>query len=473
MKYIQNNKYIISAILSLFLSFIFCIPNKTIFKVNGDEKSTVLWNEKYHELGAQAKRCSFVYCQRIKKEIKITGNVDTSKIGEYTINYSLKYKGKKYSIQRKVVVTEKEAPVIELVGQKELVCQGKKYVEQGFTAKDNYDGDITDKVIVKELKDGIHYSVTDSAKNKTEVIRKRSYEDNEMPVIKLKGDETIYISQGKTFTDPGFSAFDNCDGDLTKKVVAKENVNTNKTGDYRITYSVSDSVGNTTFKERKIVVYSFDTTNKEAYITALNQYIKEKNYKVSIIYYNLDSKYIYKYNENKVYYGASLIKTLAAMYAYEKMDVTDKLRTYIKPMIEKSNNQAYLNLESIIGFNNLKNYGLSLGAKYTLVGGDEFGDTTAEDQLVYWLHLYEIINSHKLKNEIKGYFINDFHKHLNFDGAPTIMHKYGYYNDVFHDVGIVFDKSPYIIIILTQEANNNYAKIISDLSQKIYKLNQL
>ena len=52
------------------------------------------------------------------------------------------------------------------------------------------------------------------------------------------------------------------------------------------------------------------------------------------------------------------------------------------------------------------------------------------------------------------------------------MHKYGYYSVYYHDVGIVLDKNPYIVVILSEEATHDF-KIITDLSEKIYELHKL
>ena len=60
-----------------------------------------------------------------------------------------------------------------------------------------------------------------------------------------------------------------------------------------------------------------------------------------------------------------------------------------------------------------------------------------------------------------------------YPGCPTIMHKYGLHKQYSHDVGIVFDDSSYIIVILTEEGNNNYWDIVSDLSKKMNKFNEL
>ena len=67
------------------------------------------------------------------------------------------------------------APIIVLDGEKEVTFkQNTKYIEPGYTATDDQDGDITDKVEVEREKvaDGryeLRYSVTDSAGNKSEV----------------------------------------------------------------------------------------------------------------------------------------------------------------------------------------------------------------------------------------------------------------------------------------------------------------
>ena len=457
----------------LFIVLLYC-PSRVIIDLNGDNKVLLGWNSQYKELGGNAKVCCFLKCQDLSNNLVIKNNIDNSKIGTYIVKYSLKYDNKEYNVERKVILFEKTSPVIELYGNKEIgVCPGRNYIDEGYIAYDNYDGDITNKVVVNDLPDGIHYIAVDSSNNKTEVIRKRTYSDNEVPSINLIGNNTVYVEKNTLYEEPGYKAYDNCDGDITNRVVVSGSINTEKEGDYIITYTVSDSLNNTVSVERKIKVYSFDTKDKDEYAEALTNYLKQKDYHVSVIYYNLDNDYTYKYNENEMYYGASLIKTVAAMYVYEKLNVTDKLRTNIKPMIEKSSNKAYFAVGKSVGYDKIKKYGKSLGAKNTLNGDDKFGYTTAEDQLIYWQHLYSLINKIPLKNELKSYFLNNNSNYLLFDGSPSILHKYGYTESFFHDVGIVFDKKPYIIIILTQEGYHNYKDIITNISHKIYDFNQL
>ena len=55
------------------------------------------------------------------------------------------------------------------------------------------------------------------------------------------------------------------DGDITSKVEISGDVNTNKTGTYNLTYTITDSSDNTVTKERKVIVYS-----ESEYLSDLN-----------------------------------------------------------------------------------------------------------------------------------------------------------------------------------------------------------
>ena len=119
---------------------------------------------------------------------------------------------------------------------------------------DNYDGDITDKVDTIIGKDNILYKVCDSSFNKSEVKRDIIHEDKINPSIELKGKRTIYIYKGSSYTEEGYTAFDNCDGDITNKVVSTGDVDTNTIGKYKITYEVKDSSDNAFSIDREVIV---------------------------------------------------------------------------------------------------------------------------------------------------------------------------------------------------------------------------
>ncbi len=64
---------------------------------------------------------------------------------------------------------------------------------------------------------------------------------NERPEINLNGNDFIELEINDTWTDPGYTAFDEEDGDITSLVVADGVVDTSTLGIYTIVYSVEDS----------------------------------------------------------------------------------------------------------------------------------------------------------------------------------------------------------------------------------------
>lgn len=78
--------------------------------------------------------------------------------------------------------------------------------------------------------------------------------DKEKPEIKLNGSSSITINIGDNFTDPGATATDKKDGDLTSKIVVTGKVDTSKAGTYKITYTVEDSAKNKASVTRTVVV---------------------------------------------------------------------------------------------------------------------------------------------------------------------------------------------------------------------------
>ncbi len=78
--------------------------------------------------------------------------------------------------------------------------------------------------------------------------------DDTAPEITLLGASPLEIHQGTTFTDPGATANDNVDGDLSADiVVGGDTVDTDTLGDYTLTYNVSDAADNAAETVTRIV----------------------------------------------------------------------------------------------------------------------------------------------------------------------------------------------------------------------------
>jgi hypothetical protein len=75
-------------------------------------------------------------------------------------------------------------------------------------------------------------------------IAKFEVKDVTKPVITLYGDQTVYLLVGTPYFEPGFSAEDDVDQDLTDQVTVTGSVNANVIGTYTIRYNVTDGSGN-------------------------------------------------------------------------------------------------------------------------------------------------------------------------------------------------------------------------------------
>ena len=227
------------------------------FTVNGDKDMTLEVGEEYTELGAEATSVGRIFKNDGQPlEVSITGDVDTSKVGEYKVVYHAKALFIPGSAVRHVSVVDTVAPVIELQHNAEqaAVSSMADYVEEGYTASDNYDGDITDRVVRSEEYGKIIYAVTDSSGNPGYAEREVPYYDPIPPEITLEGGADMAITTGTFYQEPGYTAVDNVDGDLTGQVQVDGEVDWLTPGTYSVTYTVTDGYENTTTATRTVEV---------------------------------------------------------------------------------------------------------------------------------------------------------------------------------------------------------------------------
>ncbi len=194
----------------------------------------------------------------LTSQIVVGGDtVNTSVIGDYFVTYDVSDSSANpaQTVTRTVQVGDTTPPVITLVGDNPLVLEvGATYSDPGATATDNVDGDLTSQIVVggdtvntSVIGDYfVTYDVSDSSANPAQTVtRTVQVGDTTPPVITLVGDNPLVLEVGATYSDPGATATDNVDGDLTSQiVVGGDTVNTSVIGDYFVTYDVSDSSAN-------------------------------------------------------------------------------------------------------------------------------------------------------------------------------------------------------------------------------------
>lgn len=230
------------------------------FSLNGSKKIEISYNDKYVEQGASAK----ILFHDLTKKIKIDGNVNSSKVGNYKVNYKVNLGFIPLKKVRNVSVVDNVKPSITLIGDNSIkICPNTKYKEEGYSATDEYDGDLTDKVQIIKSSESLKYKVSDSSGNSAVVERNIIKEDLDKPQIKLNSGQAIYLKKGTSYKEYGFVASDNCDGDLTNQVTISGKVDANTVGIYKIKYQVKDSSGNKTEVIRKVVVNEDITTSNQ------------------------------------------------------------------------------------------------------------------------------------------------------------------------------------------------------------------
>ena len=241
---------------SCIFSFVICVILSPKIEVDAKE-ITLDVGEQFIEPEYHA----YVKNREVTDTVIKHGKVNSKKLGDYTIQYDVRYfifENKKNVI---VHVVDEESPVIELSGDsKVFVCPGKDYQEIGYHAHDNYDGDITDRVQVDLKDDEVVYEVRDSSSNYARNVRKVVAKDKESPVITLKGDSNIVLYVGSSYNEAGYSAHDNCDGDITSKVEVVSNVDSSFVGNYTVTYKVVDGAGNESVVTRNVRVVNRTVT---------------------------------------------------------------------------------------------------------------------------------------------------------------------------------------------------------------------
>lgn len=224
--------------------------------LEGASELTLEYGQPYEEPGATAQFFgTHRHTQAAQVPVVLEKSVDEQTLGTYLVKYTATYGGHVGTAYRRVHVVDTQAPEITLVADPEkFTFPNETYAEEGFSATDNYDGDITASVRRTETREKITYTATDSSGNTVSIDRVIVYDDPVPPEISLKGASTVLLNVGKAYQEPGYTATDNCDGDLTGKVSVTGNVDTSKPGNYTLVYSVKDSYENLVSVTRTVTV---------------------------------------------------------------------------------------------------------------------------------------------------------------------------------------------------------------------------
>ena len=265
-----------------------------------------------------------------KYSVKVTGKYDTNKTGMYKVDYDVKYHGKELHESKIIMVYDDIAPelTINLEKVSKDYCTKKYNQEIKYTAIDNYDGDITDKVVVKEEENKIIYTVTDTNKNTTFKEVQIDYGSKPANKFSLKGQSKVYVVVNKDYNEQGATYVDGCGNKINKEIKISGSVDTKTLGTYTITYEVDGEKALTRTvvvreKPQKIIYLTFDDgpgANTKKVLAALDKY----NVKATFFVTNQFSKYKYLIGEEYSKGHAVGVHTLT-----HKWSVYDSLDAYV------------------------------------------------------------------------------------------------------------------------------------------------
>ncbi|PGF05058.1 immunoglobulin-like domain-containing protein [Bacillus toyonensis] len=184
----------------------------------------------------------------VRKQYKSA--TDTNKLGKQTIKVEVENdKGVTTEKDITLNVVDKEKPVIKTTQDKFVTKKGHSInLKQFVTAKDNVDGDLTNKILIQKFdysKVGdikVSMGVADSSDNFTEKTVIVSVVDEMSEVLTVP--ESRFVRTGDDFKPiDGVEAKDYNGTDLTSKININGKVDTSKAGEYSLTYQVTDSQG--------------------------------------------------------------------------------------------------------------------------------------------------------------------------------------------------------------------------------------
>ena len=214
------------------------------FDLSGGEELELPVGTLYTEPGVRAVSEGRLFGE-LGPELPVTaeGWVDCNTPGDYVIEYTAVRAGRRWHARRTVHVVDRTPPVITLQHREGYVTTWfAGYEEEGYSAIDNIDGDLTARVERRAYDDHVDYEVTDAAGNRSSVTREIPFSVGK-PVITLTEGTETEIPAALSYTDPGFSAADEQGNDLSYAVQVSGEVEPERCGDYERVYRIDSGQG--------------------------------------------------------------------------------------------------------------------------------------------------------------------------------------------------------------------------------------
>jgi hypothetical protein len=158
-------------------------------------------------------------------------DLDITAVGDYVRKYTCTdAELNSVSTERTFTIVDQEAPIIDLMGPEVRTLEAsltEEYLDDGATCSDHVDGvlshavEVSGSVVNRRVPGNytIKYDCQDLSGNvANQVTRTVVVEDDDCPVITMEGDEVVELESGFQWIDPGATATDSLDGDITSRI---------------------------------------------------------------------------------------------------------------------------------------------------------------------------------------------------------------------------------------------------------------
>jgi hypothetical protein len=186
-------------------------------------------------------------------------------------------------VTQTVTVVDDTPPVLKTPPDAEYTCRSQVPAASAASASatDNCGG--TPQITYAETQSGAGnandplvilrtWTATDGAGNTASATQTITVTDDSAPTITLNGASLITVECHTSFTDPGATAHDNCDGDFA--ATPSSTVDANTLGDYTVIYNAMDASGNAGQPVTR-TVHVVDTTKPVIQLNGANPLVVE------------------------------------------------------------------------------------------------------------------------------------------------------------------------------------------------------
>ena len=195
--------------------------------------------------------------------------------------------------------------------------QGTDYIEPGYEAYNSKEENLTSQVHIESNLNTdiigqyeIKYTIGEVTETRIVNVIEKSKEYTYIYLNQVNNNVNVYLKLGEQYTEPGYQVFNSAGHNLTNQVTIAGSVDSNKKGNYQLTYSVTDTNGVVVTATRTVIVMDSEinlTLDKNNYTNGqvtINAKVIDEYFDYMILPNNeqvSSDTYSYKVSDNGTY----------------------------------------------------------------------------------------------------------------------------------------------------------------------------